>query len=732
MFMNHLCGGLRGIRLRGRLLTAFLLMSVLIGLCGFAGLTFVNRIGSTVEVATGVAAPLANDSAALLAGARRAREVLRAALDSTAETASSKGIEEIARIESDSRAGIERMNALIARASLELKVDNVTASLSAFADEARKILKADSLYDAKLVDLDRRFKSFETNRNELEPLLAKLAAANEATMGLREDSTKTLINSGNAKIDDFGAALDETFTNAYPNVKDAYKLLRNVVELQELARGHMSATDDAGLKSIEQRAEKLLKASIALHRRVATRLKEADLKAESTRVSEGFNRAGALLLGDGGAFAARRAALSDQQQLESLKAALSKADQGYMTALGTVDEVTRRLSDGAKSAAANSISEASWSLSLIILAGTIAGLVLGILVSQAIVKPMGRLTTAIQGLARGERDIVVPERLQRDEIGEIGDTLAVFKANMIEADRFRGEQETQKQRSAQEGHRAMLDLAAKFEASVGGIVEGVVAKATELQGTAQAMAATAEETSRQSTAVAATSVQTTQSVQIVATATDELSAASREIAEQVTQSGGLIDEAVQQANVSNEQVKGLTAAAERIGDVVKTIAAIAEQTNLLALNATIEAARAGDAGRGFAVVASEVKSLATATAKATDEVGVQIRAIQEAAQSSAQSIEDIARMIGKVNVTATAIASAVEEQSVAMQEITNHVQQAAHGTHQVSDNISSVSQAARDTGAAAAEVLASANEFGKNGSALKNQVDAFLREVRAA
>ena len=114
--------------------------------------------------------------------------------------------------------------------------------------------------------------------------------------------------------------------------------------------------------------------------------------------------------------------------------------------------------------------------------------------SQAIVKPMSRLATAIQGLARGELDIVVPERLQRDEIKEIGDTLAVFKANMIEADRLRGEQETQKQRSAQEGRRAMLDLAAKFEASVGGIVEGVVAKATELQGTAQAMAATAEET----------------------------------------------------------------------------------------------------------------------------------------------------------------------------------------------------------------------------------------------
>jgi len=731
MSMSHLSGGLRGIRLRGRLLTAFLLMSVLIGLCGLAGLTFVNRIGSTVEVATGVAAPLANDSAALLAGAQRAREVLRVALDSTAETASSKGIEEIARIESESRAGIERMKGLIARASLDLKVDKVTASLGAFSDDARKILEADRLHDAKLVDLERRFKSFETNRNELETLLAKLAAANEATMGQREDSTKTLVNSGSAKIEDFGEALDETFTNAYPNVKDAYKLIRNVVELQELARGHMSVTDDAGLKSIEGRAEKLLKASLALHRRFATRLKDADLKAESGKIGEDFGRAGKLLLGDGGAFAARRTALSDQKQLEQLKVALDKAEHDYVAALGTVDEVTRRLSDGAKNAAASSISEASWSLSLIILAGIIAGLMLGFLVSQAIVKPMGRLTAAIQGLARGELDIVVPERRQRDEIREIGDTLTVFKANMIEADRLRAEQETLKQRSAQEGRRAMLDLAAKFEASVGGIVEGVVTKATELQATAQAMAATAEETMRQATTVAATSVQTTQSVKLVATATEELSAATMEIGDQVTQSGGLIDETVQQANLSSEQVKGLTAAAEKIGDVVKTIAAIAAQTNLLALNATIEAARAGDAGRGFAVVASEVKSLATATAKATDEVGVQIRAIQEAAQTSAGSIEGITRMIAKVNVSATAIASAVEQQSVAMREIASHVQQAATGTHEVSDNISSVGRAAGDTGRAAVEVLASANEFGKNGGALKDQVDAFLREVRA-
>ncbi|MBR0851728.1 hypothetical protein JQ543_28590 [Bradyrhizobium diazoefficiens] len=732
MSKRYLSAGLRGIRLRGRLLAAFLTMSVLIGLCGFAGLTFVKRIGRTVEVATGVAAPLANDSAVLLAGAQRARAVLRAALDSTAETANSQGIEAIERMQGESRAAIERMRGLITRASLDLKVDDVAAGLSAFSADARKVLEADKVYDAKLVELDRRFKAFEANRNQLETLLGKLAAANESTMGQREDSTKALINSGSAKVDDFGEALDETFTNAYPNVKDAYKLIRNVVELQELAREHMSATEDAAIKSIEQRAEKLLKASVSLHRRLATRLKDKELKAESARIGEGFERAGALLSGDAGTFPARRAVLSDLKQLETLKAALNKAEDDYVTALGTVDTVTRGLSDGAKSAAENSISEASWSLSLIILAGSIAGLVLGFLVSQAIVKPMGRLATAIQGLARGELDIVVPQRLQRDEIKEIGDTLEVFKANMIEADRLRGEQETQRQHIEQEGRKAMLDLAAKFEASVGSIVDGVVAKASELQGTAQAMAATAEQTMRQSSAVAATSVETTQSVQVVATATDELSAASKEIGVQVTQSTGLIEEAVQQANVSNEQVKGLTAAAEKIDDVVKAIAAIAEQTNMLALNATIEAARAGDAGRGFAVVASEVKALATQTAKATDEIGVQIRAIQGAARTSADSIEGITRMIGKIDATAGAIASAVEQQSVAMQEIASRVQQATRGTHEVSDNIATVGKAARDTGAAAAGVLASANDFSRNGSALKQQVDAFLREVRVA
>jgi methyl-accepting chemotaxis protein len=351
---------------------------------------------------------------------------------------------------------------------------------------------------------------------------------------------------------------------------------------------------------------------------------------------------------------------------------------------------------------------------------------------QGLSRPIGRLNAAMASFARNDLTAETPGVGRGDEVGAMARTVEVFKTNALEINRLRAEQEAQKQRTTDERRQMMSDLAAKFEANAGSIVSGIASAATELQSTAQAMAATAEETTRQSTTVAAASEQATQNVQTVAAATEELTASIREISQQVTQAGAMIKNGVQQATKSNEQVQSLTAAAEKIGDVVRIISGIASQTNLLALNATIEAARAGDAGKGFAVVASEVKALANQTAKATGEIAEQIKAIQEATQISAQSIQSVTDIIGKVSETTTAIASAVEEQGAATQEISRNVTQAAQGTQEVSGNIGGVSHAAQQTGAAAVQVLASAGQLSQNGEALKAQVAAFLREVRAA
>jgi methyl-accepting chemotaxis protein len=218
----------------------------------------------------------------------------------------------------------------------------------------------------------------------------------------------------------------------------------------------------------------------------------------------------------------------------------------------------------------------------------------------------------------------------------------------------------------------------------------------------------------------------------VASAAEELSASVAEIGRQVESSTQMSGKAVEEAADTDQTVQSLASSAQKIGEVLKLISDIAAQTNLLALNATIEAARAGEAGKGFAVVASEVKSLATQTAKATDEISGQIGTIQSTTTDAVAAIKRIGGTIGEMNKIATTIASAVEEQGAATQEIARNVQEASKGTTEVSSNIAGVSQAAGQTGAAATQVLGAAGDLSTQAETLRNEVDRFLVSIRAA
>jgi methyl-accepting chemotaxis protein len=354
------------------------------------------------------------------------------------------------------------------------------------------------------------------------------------------------------------------------------------------------------------------------------------------------------------------------------------------------------------------------------------------LLGRSIVRPITRMTVAMRSIADGDTATVIPAQERRDEVGAMAQSVQVFKDNMIEAARLRIEQDELKQKTEVEKHRLLSKMADEFEQSVGGSLDALAGATTELRATANSMSNTAEAASHQATTVSAVAGQASANVQTVAAATEELSSSVSEIGRQVAESTRIAGQAVEEANRTNVTVQGLSTAAQRIGDVVKLISDIASQTNLLALNATIEAARAGEAGKGFAVVASEVKTLASQTAKATDEISTQVTAMQNATTDAVQAIGSIGGTIGTINEIATAIASAVEQQGSATKEIARNVQEAARGTSQLSSNISSVTEAAGETGTAAGHVLTSAQELGKQSTMLKTKIDGFLVNIRTA
>jgi methyl-accepting chemotaxis protein len=578
-------------------------------------------------------------------------------------------------------------------------VKNIDDMIKSLGSAARERLEVAALHDKQYVALRKAQTDF--------------VAASAPAMMDAQSQINAILGSANLSSDDA--------TEAARTVQ----LLGNVIASTNLMASDMTAALTANNSDALEAIEKEFKETQA---RVKANLELLPRNAGTKALSEAALKLLALGEGKTRVFKIRQQELDAADYGETILEETRKLNVGLGISVQQLVDGVRKETDASTWHTREQISFAT----LVMLGLGIATLVGSILfvwlyVGRSILRRLRNLQHSMQRLSDGDLESEVYQSHQDDEIASMANALTVFRESMIEGRELSAEQDKDRAAKAERASRIEARIA-----TVRSALDSLQGAANSMQTTAQSMSATADQSSALVSAVASAAEETSVNVQTVSSGTEELSSSIAEIGRQVVTSAEIARKAVDEAGATDTTMQGLADNAARISVVVDLIQTIASQTNLLALNATIEAARAGEAGRGFAVVATEVKSLATQTAKATDEIRQQIVSMQEVTTTAVSAIRNISTTIGEINNVTTAIAAAVEEQGAATREIARNIQHAAGGTSEVSSNIVGVSNASTEAGAAAGQVLSASDALRHEAEVLRAEIDAFLSNIRAA
>ena len=490
---------------------------------------------------------------------------------------------------------------------------------------------------------------------------------------------------------------------------------------------HLMNREPAQVGEFDQRVETATKATAE-----ASAAYEAVIRTQEERdLFTGFTRLWTAYLHEADAALALSRANDHDGAVARVRDHMAPAYMAYQAAMATMiqADIDRATAAGQRGTEAYELTFAFVIGLLLVIALLGAGLAW--LITRSIGKGIASVVTPMQAMAVGDLSAEVPELPEGTELGVIAKALCHFHAALV-AKRTADAALTREAEVKAARAQRIDALIQGFEAESAEALRVVASASVELDATAGEMQSAARGGAEQAASLAAASEQANANVQTVAASSEEMAASIGEVARQVAESARVAQQAAQDARATDAAVGRLSDSAARIGEVIRLISGIAGQTNLLALNATIEAARAGEHGKGFAVVASEVKALAQQTAQATEEIGAQIAAMQNATGEAVEAIRGIGRTIEGMDALTAQVAAATEEQAAATREIGRAVAEAATGTRDVSRHASGLTAGVQQTGAAATQVRSASGELAQKAESLRGQVDSFLHGIRAA
>ena len=351
-------------------------------------------------------------------------------------------------------------------------------------------------------------------------------------------------------------------------------------------------------------------------------------------------------------------------------------------------------------------------------------------ITRGALQPLNKMRDAMNALAVGEVNVVIPSVGAQNEIGAMAQSVQVFQHNALarlELERNAARRAAQDREQAQRLEQAI----GRFRSEVSAELDVLSQRLSHSSETAARMAHAAEGAAGKARSAIDLAGAASSEAEAVAAAAEELAASVREITARAQATNLEAFNAKELAVHGSQEVARLEEVSRNITSVLASIESIAAQTNLLALNATIEAARAGEAGRGFAVVATEVKSLASRTSQATAEIVSFIGKIDSTTANVQQAFRQSLQATDQIEALTSSVASAALEQDSATNEISQAIARASGSVRASADYAATLGASALETRTGADQVRNAADQIAEANQRLTQSIEHFLQSVTA-